>query len=102
VGLSLARLALTGLFRAALRSGHLRIHSGWPVSFRHRRLARLWFIHTVRPGITAPASIRFRHEEAILAASPDPERTYREVILPKNWRCTRITSAPVRSGEICT
>ncbi len=38
---------------------------------------------TVRPGITDPASIEFRNEEDILAASPDPERTYREVILPR-------------------
>ena len=37
---------------------------------------------TVRPGITDPASIVYRNEEAILARSPDPERTYREVILP--------------------
>jgi lipopolysaccharide/colanic/teichoic acid biosynthesis glycosyltransferase len=37
---------------------------------------------TVRPGITDPASITYRNEEEILARSPDPERTYREVILP--------------------
>jgi lipopolysaccharide/colanic/teichoic acid biosynthesis glycosyltransferase len=37
---------------------------------------------TVRPGITDPASIIYRNEEEILAASPDPERTYREVVLP--------------------
>lgn len=41
------------------------------------------FIHSVRPGITDPASIQFRNEEEILASSPDPERTYREVILPQ-------------------
>ena len=35
-----------------------------------------------RPGITDPASILYRDEEAILAASPDPEKTYREIILP--------------------
>lgn len=38
---------------------------------------------TVRPGITDPASIEFRNEEEILAQSPDPERTYREEILPR-------------------
>ena len=38
---------------------------------------------TVRPGITDAASIEFRNEEDILAASPDPERTYRNVILPR-------------------
>jgi lipopolysaccharide/colanic/teichoic acid biosynthesis glycosyltransferase len=41
------------------------------------------FVHTVRPGITDPASIRFRNEEEILAAAADPEATYREVILPQ-------------------
>jgi lipopolysaccharide/colanic/teichoic acid biosynthesis glycosyltransferase len=38
---------------------------------------------TVRPGITDPASIVYRNEEEILARSPDPERAYREVILPR-------------------
>jgi lipopolysaccharide/colanic/teichoic acid biosynthesis glycosyltransferase len=37
---------------------------------------------TVRPGITDPASIVYRNEEEILARSPDPERMYREVVLP--------------------
>jgi lipopolysaccharide/colanic/teichoic acid biosynthesis glycosyltransferase len=37
----------------------------------------------VRPGITDPASIAFRDEESLLAAAPDPERLYREVILPR-------------------
>ena len=41
------------------------------------------FVHTVRPGITDPASIEFRNEEDLLARSPDPERTYREEILPR-------------------
>jgi lipopolysaccharide/colanic/teichoic acid biosynthesis glycosyltransferase len=41
------------------------------------------FVHTVRPGITDPASIRFRNEEEVLAQSPDPEATYRDVILPQ-------------------
>jgi lipopolysaccharide/colanic/teichoic acid biosynthesis glycosyltransferase len=41
------------------------------------------FVQTVRPGITDPASIRFRNEEEILASSADPEATYREVILPQ-------------------
>ena len=38
---------------------------------------------SVRPGITDPASIEFRHEEAMLATAADPERTYREAILPR-------------------
>ena len=36
----------------------------------------------IRPGITDPASLLYRDEEEILAASPDPEKTYRDVILP--------------------
>jgi len=36
----------------------------------------------VRPGITDPASIAYRHEEALLATSDDPERFYREVVMP--------------------
>lgn len=36
----------------------------------------------VRPGITDPASIVYRNEEGLLAASPDPERAYRDVVLP--------------------
>ena len=37
-------------------------------------------VHTIRPGITDPASIEFRNEEEILAAAENPEATYREVI----------------------
>jgi len=37
----------------------------------------------VRPGITDPASIEFRNEEELLAAAPDPETHYRNVILPQ-------------------
>jgi lipopolysaccharide/colanic/teichoic acid biosynthesis glycosyltransferase len=37
---------------------------------------------SVRPGITDLASIRFRHESALLARAADPEREYREVVLP--------------------
>jgi lipopolysaccharide/colanic/teichoic acid biosynthesis glycosyltransferase len=36
----------------------------------------------VRPGITDIASIRYRHEEEILAQSEQPEEFYRSVILP--------------------
>ena len=38
---------------------------------------------SVRPGITDPASIEFRDEESILAASEDPEACYRDEILPR-------------------
>lgn len=37
---------------------------------------------SVRPGITDPASLQFRHEAEQLAAAADPEREYIEVILP--------------------
>lgn len=37
----------------------------------------------VRPGITDEASIEFRNEEEILARATDPEREYREVVLPR-------------------
>ena len=40
----------------------------------------------VRPGITDPASIRFRDEETILAAQADPDRYYREVLMPLKLR----------------
>ncbi len=40
-------------------------------------------VHTMRPGITDPASIEFRNEEEILALATNPEATYREVILPQ-------------------
>jgi lipopolysaccharide/colanic/teichoic acid biosynthesis glycosyltransferase len=38
---------------------------------------------TVLPGITDNASIAFRNEESILRKSEDPEKTYREIILPQ-------------------
>ena len=40
-------------------------------------------VHTVRPGITDPASLRFRGEEDLLAQASDPEKLYREEILPQ-------------------
>lgn len=49
------------------------------VSLHSGRYSR---ILTVRPGITDPASLRFKNEEAILASSEDPLRYYAEVILP--------------------
>lgn len=40
-------------------------------------------VHKVRPGLTDPASLLYRKEEAMLARSVDPEKTYREEILPE-------------------
>ncbi|MEX2114363.1 MAG: sugar transferase [Pirellulales bacterium] len=39
-------------------------------------------ILTVRPGLTDPASIKYRDEAALLAASDDAERAYVEHVLP--------------------
>ena len=43
-------------------------------------------VHSVRPGITDNASIVFRNEEEILAASSDPQLTYRIEILPQKLK----------------
>ena len=40
----------------------------------------------VRPGITDPASIKYRHEAELLAAAEDPERVYVEKIMPDKLR----------------
>lgn len=34
------------------------------------------------PGITDPASLKYRHENELLAGAADPERVYREEIMP--------------------
>ncbi|MBV8033681.1 sugar transferase [Roseateles sp.] len=51
----------------------------YPADLRDRVLA-------VRPGITDPASLAFSHEAELLAAAADPEREYREVVLPAKLR----------------
>lgn len=43
----------------------------------------------LRPGITDPASIRFRDESELLGASADPEATYIQRILPEKLRLAR-------------
>jgi lipopolysaccharide/colanic/teichoic acid biosynthesis glycosyltransferase len=45
---------------------------------------------SVRPGITGPATLHFRHEEALLAAQPDPERYNREIVYPEKVRLNRL------------
>ena len=40
----------------------------------------------VRPGITDPASIRYRNENELLAESDDPERYYRDVVMQDKLR----------------
>jgi lipopolysaccharide/colanic/teichoic acid biosynthesis glycosyltransferase len=37
----------------------------------------------VKPGITDNSSVFFRNEESLLKESEDPEKTYKEIILPK-------------------
>lgn len=38
---------------------------------------------TIRPGITGPATIKFKNEEELLAAQPNPEQYNKEVIWPE-------------------
>lgn len=47
------------------------------------------FLQRYRPGITDPATVRFRNEEEILARASDPERAYREEVLPEKLRMYR-------------
>ncbi len=46
-------------------------------------------ILTVRPGITGPATLKYRDEERLLAEQDDPERYNREVIYPDKVRLNR-------------
>jgi lipopolysaccharide/colanic/teichoic acid biosynthesis glycosyltransferase len=46
-------------------------------------------ILSVRPGITDPASIKYRDESSALANSPDPERMYVEQLLPDKIAISR-------------
>jgi lipopolysaccharide/colanic/teichoic acid biosynthesis glycosyltransferase len=51
----------------------------YPPDLRQRVLA-------VRPGITDPVSLRYADESTVLAQSEDPEREYREVVMPAKLR----------------
>ena len=53
----------------------------------------------VRPGITGPATLKYRNEEALLAAQADPERYNREVIFPDKVRINRKYVECYRFGE---
>jgi len=44
---------------------------------------------TIRPGITGPATLKYRDEEAILAEQEDPERYNNEVLWPDKVRLNR-------------
>jgi lipopolysaccharide/colanic/teichoic acid biosynthesis glycosyltransferase len=43
----------------------------------------------MRPGMTSPVAIKYRHENDMLAGSTDPERTYIEEILPAKMALNR-------------
>ncbi|MGE0448384.1 MAG: sugar transferase [Vicinamibacterales bacterium] len=43
----------------------------------------------VRPGLTDPASVKYRNEAILLAAAPDPEEEYVRRILPDKLRLAR-------------
>ena len=51
----------------------------WPADRRQ-------VILSVRPGLTDPASILFRHEADVLAGATDPGRYYEDVLLPEKSR----------------
>lgn len=44
---------------------------------------------TVRPGITDVASIRYRNENELLEQAEDPEKYYREVVMPDKLKINR-------------
>ncbi len=52
-----------------------RVVNHYPAAIRRRVLS-------VRPGLTHPAAIVYRHEEQLLASRPSPERMYYDQILP--------------------
>jgi lipopolysaccharide/colanic/teichoic acid biosynthesis glycosyltransferase len=52
---------------------------------------------SVRPGITGPATLKYRNEEEILARQPDPERYNREVIWPDK---VKINKAYIRDWSL--
>ena len=44
---------------------------------------------SIKPGITGPASLKYRHEEELLAKQADPEKYNREVLFPDKVRLNR-------------
>jgi lipopolysaccharide/colanic/teichoic acid biosynthesis glycosyltransferase len=58
-------------------------------------------ILAIRPGITDPASIAFRREAELLAGVDDPERLYREEILPAKVKMYRdYVATRTRLGDL--
>ncbi len=46
-------------------------------------------VFSVRPGITGPATIKYKHEEDLLSQQPDPEQYNRDVIYPDKVKINR-------------
>lgn len=63
----------------------------WPEDLRD-------LILSVRPGITDPASIKYRNEADELAAAADPARYYEEVLIPKK---TALYAQYVKNRSLC-
>lgn len=59
------------------------------VGFADRLSGEDRVILTVRPGITGPATLKYREEEELLSREPDPERYNREVVYPDKVRLNR-------------
>jgi lipopolysaccharide/colanic/teichoic acid biosynthesis glycosyltransferase len=57
--------------------------------FADRLEGRDRMLLSLRPGITGPATLAYRHEETLLAAVPDPERYNAEVLWPAKVRINR-------------
>ena len=56
---------------------------------------------SVRPGITDPASIKYRNENELLAGQKDPERYYRDIIMPDKLALGAAYAArPTLAGDI--
>lgn len=66
-------------------AGHMRLIGARPELPSYvNPYDRLWrVVLSERPGLTDLASLVYRNEEEILAQSNDPDRTYREEILPR-------------------
>ncbi len=71
--------------------GHMSLVGPRPdvAGFADQLLGEDRVVLAVRPGITGPASVAFRDEEALLAEQDDPERYNREVIWPRKVKINR-------------